>query len=79
MEVMYVSYEEAQKLIPIFKHVAKHGPYKEARASARRILQELELVRGDISYAPLSGCQIILRSEEDKDFLRDALEVIHAS
>jgi len=74
MEVMYVSFAEAQRLIPILKHVAKYGPYKEAKESAKRILQELELVRRDISYDPLAGRQVILRSENDRDFLRDAIE-----
>lgn len=76
MEVMYISYAQAQKLIPVFRHVVKYGPYKEARESAKRILQELELVRGDISYDPLRGRQIFLRSENDRDFLRDAIEAI---
>jgi len=76
MEVVYVSYAQAQTLIPIFKHVAKSGPYKEAKESAKRILQELDLVRGDINYEPLAGRQVILRSEDDRDFLRDAIETM---
>ena len=74
MEVMFVSYQDAQALIPFFRHAADRGPYKEARESAKRILPELELVRGDISYAPLSGRQVFLKSEDDRDFLRDAIE-----
>lgn len=74
MEVMYISYRDAQILIPFFKHAAERGPYKEAKESAKRILRELDLVRGDISYAPLKGKQIILRVEDDRDFLRDAVE-----
>lgn len=76
MEVVYVSYAQAQKLIPIMEHVAKQGPYKEAKESAKRILQELRMVRGDISYKPLEGRQVILRSEDDRDFLRDAIETV---
>lgn len=76
MEVIYVSYIQAQRLIPVFKHVVKHGPYREARESAKRILQELKLVRGDISYDPLAGRQVILRAETDRDFLRDAIAAI---
>ena len=76
MEVVYISYRDAQTLIPFFKHAAERGPYKEAKESAKRILRELDLVRGDISYAPLSGKQIILRIEDDRDFLRDALEAM---
>ena len=73
MEVMYVSYEDARRLIPFFKHASDKGPYREARESAKRILQELELVRGDISYAPLAGRQVFLRVEDDRSFLRDAI------
>lgn len=73
MEVMYVSYQEAQALIPVFKWIAKQGPYKEAKESAKRILPELELVRGDISYSPLAGRQVILRVEDDRSFLSDAI------
>ena len=76
MEVVYVSYAQAQKLIPVFKHIVKVGPYREVRESARRILSELELVRGDISYDPLEGRQVILRAEKDREFLQDALTVI---
>ena len=76
MEVIYVSYAQAQRLIPIYKHIIEHGPYKEAKESAKRILQELKMVRGDISYEPLEGRQVILRSELDRDFLMDSLAVI---
>ena len=76
MEVMYVSYAQAQRLIPLMQHVAKNHEWKEARESAKRILQELELVRGDISYDPLEGRQIFLRSENDRDFLRDSIEAL---
>ena len=74
MEVIFISYQDAQALLPFFRHAAERGPYREARESAKRIIQELELVRGDVSYAPLSGRQVILRVEDDRDFLRDALE-----
>ena len=73
---MYISYLDSKNLINFFKHAAERGPYKEAKESAKRILRELDLVRGDISYAPLSGKQIILRIEDDRDFLRDALEAM---
>ena len=76
MEIEYISYSQAKALIPIMRHIAKYGEYKEARESAKRLLPELELVRGDISYEPLAGRQVILRSEIDRDFLRDAIEAI---
>ena len=76
MEVMYVSYAQAQRLIPLMQQIAKNHEWKEVRESAKRILQELELVRGDISYDPLSGRQIFLRSENDRDFLRDSIEAL---
>jgi hypothetical protein len=72
MEVIYISYDEAQKLLPFFEAAAKCAPYKEARESSRRILQELEFVR-DRDYSPLKGCQIILSREKDREFLLDAL------
>ena len=79
MEVVFISYDEAQKLIPFFKAVAKSSPYKEAREPARRILQELELIR-DLDYSPLRGSQVILRREEDKDWLLDVLaEICHGA
>ncbi len=75
MEVVYVSYEEAQKLIPIFEHAAKRAPYKEAQESAKRLLQELKLVR-PLDYGPLRGRQVFLHRDDDKDFLVDALNEI---
>lgn len=72
MEVVYVSYEEAQKLIPIMEHFAQKAPYKEAKESAKRLLPELRLVR-DLDYGPLQGRQVILRREDDRDFLIDAI------
>jgi len=72
MEVVFISYDEAQKLIPFFRAVAKSPPYKGAGEPAKRILQELELVR-NLDYSPLRGRQVILRREEDKDWLLDVL------
>jgi len=73
MEVVYISYEEAQKLIPFFQTAVRDTTFgKGAQESAQRILSELKLVRGDISYAT-KGRQIILRSEQDRDFLMDAI------
>ncbi len=69
--VVYVDYEEAQKLIPFFKLAKTHGPYKEARMSAGRILKELGNVR-QVDYAPLEGYQLFL-SSEDYEFFIDTL------
>ena len=71
----YISYGEAQKLIPIFQYAKKSGPYRELRLMAGRILEELELVRGDIDYFPLRGDQVFL-SRKDTELLLDALEYI---
>jgi len=71
----YISYEEAQKLIPIFQYAKKFGPHRELRLMAGRILEELELVRGDIDYSPLRGDQVFL-SRKDTELLLDALEYI---
>lgn len=75
MEVVFISYDEAQQIIPFFKTVVKNPPYKEAREPARRILAELELVRS-IDYSPLRGRQVILRSESDRDWLLEVLSDI---
>lgn len=73
MEVVFISYDEAQKLIPFFKAAVKNPPYKEARENAQRVLRELELVR-DLDYGPLPGRQCIFHNEDDRDWL---LEVLH--
>lgn len=70
-KVVYVTYQEAQKLRPFFGYARKYGPYKEARESAMRIFQELENVR-QIDYSPLRGHQIFL-SPNDYEFFIDAL------
>ena len=77
MEVMFINYEEAQKLIPFFK-VASNDPHygTPAMESARRILSELLLVRNNMSYSTPGGRQIILRSEGDKEFLIDAIAAL---
>ena len=67
---VYVSYEEAQQLIPVFEYYAKQGPWKEVRTSASGILRELRDVR-DINYSPLRGQQIML-TEDQKDLYLDA-------
>ena len=68
--VVYVDYEEAQRLIPVFTYYAKEGPWKEVRADARSILRDLQNVR-NLEYSPLPGGQIFL-TEEQYDFFNDA-------
>lgn len=68
--VVFVTYEEAQRLRPIFQWFAKSGPWKEVRMDARQILEELELVR-PIDYT-MGGKQVFL-SEREHDFFTDVL------
>jgi hypothetical protein len=78
IEDIFLTYEEAQKLIPFFEYARRNAPYKEARESAYRILRELELVR-DLDYSPLRGRQVILSRKKDREFLLDALaNIIYA-
>ncbi len=72
--VMFISFEEAQKLIPALEYTKKVAPIKEARDSARRLLKELRKVR-QIDYSPLKGYQMFLR-EKDYEFLTDLLGVM---
>lgn len=65
----YVSYEEAQRLIPFFRYFKEKAPYSEIRKSAKRILGELESVRS-LDYSPMRGDQIFL-AETDYQFLED--------
>lgn len=67
MNVIYVSYDEAQKLVPVFEYYAKKGPWKEVRSDASSILRALRDVR-DVDYAPLSGQQIFLATEQYEFF-----------
>ncbi|KKM62639.1 hypothetical protein LCGC14_1519600 [marine sediment metagenome] len=67
--VVYVSYAEAQGLIPIFEYYVKEGPWKEVRSDAAAILAELRMVR-DISYEFLGGYQMFL-TEEQLNFFED--------
>jgi len=70
-KVMYVTYEEAQRLIPFFRYAKVHGPYREARESAGRILEELESAK-QIDYSPFRGHQMFLK-EDDYEFFIDSL------
>ena len=70
-KVMWVTYEEAQRLIPFFRYSKLHAPYKEARKSSGRILEGLENVR-QIDLSPFRGYQMFLK-EDDYEFFIDAL------
>lgn len=74
MYAVYVPYEEAQRLIPVFEYYAKHGPQKGVRGSASRILQELRNVRA-LDYKPLPGAQVFLTEDQQELYLdaRDEL------
>lgn len=70
--VTYITYEEAQRLKPFFEAAKTHGPYKEARESAGRILRELRHARS-IDYSPLRGYQMFL-GDKDHEFLLEVLD-----
>lgn len=71
MNVVWVTYSEAEALKPFFKAAQKYGPWKEARESAGRILSELECVQ-PVDYSPLRGYQMFL-NEVDFDFYLEAV------
>lgn len=66
---VYVSYGEAQKLIPIFEYYAREGQWKDLRQDARFILEELRGARS-VDYSPLPGYQMFL-SKEQYEFFND--------
>lgn len=70
---VYVSYEDAQILIPIFEKIVEQAPWREARGDATAILRELERVR-DIDYKGFSGKQIFLTHRQ-----ADLFESIHGT
>ena len=74
MRVAYVTHEEAGRLEPLFRYAKEHGPYKEARESAGRILRELSNVR-PVDYSPIGGYQLVL-DERDYEFYRDMLDAM---
>jgi hypothetical protein len=73
-EYMYITYSDAQRLIPFYEKVAKEHPWKEVRESAKRLLRELRMVR-DIDYSPASGHQLIL-NRVDHQFLMDTMDAM---
>ena len=69
MRSIFISYEEAKRLKPAFRELRKMAPWKEARESSSRILEELELVRKDVDYDPRLGGKQLILNEMDYDFL----------
>lgn len=69
--VVYITYEEAQKLKPFFEYSKANAPYKEAKESAKRILRELGYAK-PMDYSPFRGYQMLLNNQ-DYDFFMDAL------
>ncbi len=74
MRTAYITYDEAQKLIPMLKYAKKNAKWKDARISASRLLSEIEGVKPG-SYEPFRGHQMFL-SEVDYNLLMDSLTVI---
>ena len=72
MKDTIISYEDAQRVIPMLRYLEKEAPISEARKSAARILWDLGPVRGDVDYR-LGGYQLFL-SSTDYRFLNDIME-----
>ena len=70
-----VTYQEAQALIVLLQAVAKEAPYKEVKAAAKRLLNQLQYVRSDIDYVA-GGYQLILNKEDDVNLLNDLAEAL---
>jgi len=70
----FISYEQAQKLIPVFRWYIKNAPWRTARHDASVIIMELENVR-NIDYSPLPGYQLIV-SERQLEFLHDVMNEV---
>ncbi len=73
MRQVYVSYEEARTLKPLFSDMRRSAPWTDARQSASRILQSLESVKSDVEYEPGGSYQMIL-SEVDYNFLLNVMD-----
>lgn len=71
MRTVYVTYEEVQTLMPIFRYLKREAPYKDLRRDAGRVLAELEPVRS-LDYAPLRGYQVVL-DEREADLLKKVM------
>ena len=61
---VFVSYGEAQRMLPFFREMARTARLARIRKAASAFVEELDLVRDDVDYAPLGGRQILLTSVE---------------
>jgi len=75
--VVYVSHEEAQKLIPVFEYYARGGGkvWKEVRVDARAIVNELLGIRS-VDYSPLPGQQLFLTARQ-YEFFNDVRDEVN--
>ena len=70
MHTVYVTYEDAQELIPVFQWYVDNAPMRDARADARIILKELHNVP-DQDFGPMPGKQIVFEKESLWQFFKD--------
>jgi len=71
----YVTYEDAQILIPALESIKSgHGTTKDLRGLAGKFINELKMVREDVDYAPLKGHQIYFGSAKDSEVFSDILQ-----
>ena len=64
----FITYEEAQKVMPLALYVSRHWKTKDVKEKAGKIYQELSYVRKDVDYEPLRGNQVILSGKEAELF-----------
>lgn len=74
IHAVYISFDEARGLIPIFEYYVKEGPWKEVRLDARAVLDELRDVR-PVDYSPLGGKQVFL-TERQYEFFNDVRDEV---
>lgn len=72
---LYITHEDANRLIPFFEAAVRSAPYEAAKASAIRILRELRSVRSDVEYEPFGGKQIFL-NPTDRAWLEEVMETL---
>lgn len=72
---VYITYEDAQRLIPFFEAIIEHPPVSGARKRGIRILRKLKSVRKDVDYEPLLGQQVFLASK-DKEWLLEVMDIL---
>ena len=71
----WVTRSEARQLVPVLQKLRKEGPWKEARESAFRLLNDLEYIARRPGEGTTSrGYQMVL-SDTDYGFLLDIMNV----